>query len=118
MKRILAISNDEQLLKLLHEHLTDLRVSLETISGHEKLLSQIKDRQPDLLVIDFVLGDENAAAICHQVTSDSTLQNIPIIILSDSPGIGQLGAKLGSFSVINKPLTTTELAGKIMAALR
>jgi two-component system alkaline phosphatase synthesis response regulator PhoP len=118
MNEILAVSNDEQLLKLLHEQLTDLRFSLETMSGNGDMLAQIKHKKPDVLVIDFILGDENAAAVCHQVTADTNMKSIPVIILSDMPGMEQLGAKLGSFSVIKKPMTTAELAEQIVVALK
>lgn len=117
MKRILAVSNDEQLLKLLYGQLTDLGFSLDTIAGNDDLVSQIKERNPDVLVIDFILGDENAAAVCHQITSDENMKDIPVIILSDLPGIDQLGAKLGSFAVIKKPMTTVLLAENIITAL-
>jgi DNA-binding response OmpR family regulator len=117
MKRILAVSNDEQLLKLLHGQLTDLGFSLDTIAGNDDLVSQIKERNPDVLVIDFIFGDENAAAVCHKITSDENMKDIPVIILSDLPGIDQLGAKLGSFAVIKKPMTTALLAENIITAL-
>jgi DNA-binding NtrC family response regulator len=117
MKRILAVSNDEQLLTLLDNKLSDLGFAMETMEAQDDLLEKIKAEKPGILLIDFLLGDENAAAVCHQVTSDPDMRDVPVIILSDFPGIDELAAKLGSFAVIKKPMDSTGLTDKIIEAL-
>jgi DNA-binding response OmpR family regulator len=117
MKKILAISNDEELLNLLNNKLTGIGFAMETMVSGDDMLNDIKNKYPDVLVVDFILGDANAAAICHQVTSAPELHQVAVIILSDMPGIDQLAAKLGSFAVIKKPMSTPALVENILAAL-
>jgi len=117
MKHILAISTDAELLALLHRQLSDLGFHMTSANTREDLLAQVKIQRPDVLVLDFILGDSNAASVCHQVTSASDTCNIPVIILSDMPGIEQIGAKTGSFAVIKKPMQTVFLVENIIAAL-
>jgi len=90
---------------------------MDTMEAQNEMLEKIKSERPDILLIDFLLGDENAAAVCHQVTSDADMQNVPVIILSDFPGIDELAAKSGSFAVIKKPMSAAELTSKIVDAL-
>jgi len=117
MKKILAISDDQQLLQMLDERLTDLGFSMDKLNPQDDMLEMIKSYSPDVLLLDFILGDENAAAVCHQVTSGPDTHGLPVIFLSDYPGIEQLAAKTGSFAVVKKPMATPELAENVIAAI-
>ena len=117
MKKILIVSNDQPLLQTLSHKLAALGFAMDTMEAQEEMLNRIKAEKPDALLIDFILGDANAAATCHQVTSDPDLRDLPVIVLSDLPGIDQLAAKLGIFAVIKKPMTIAELVENIIAAL-
>lgn len=117
MKRILAVSNDQELLVLLDQQLSNHGFTLETMEAQKEMLEKIKTEKPDVLLIDFLLGDENAAAVCHQVTSDPDMHNVPVVILSDFPGIDELAVKIGTFAVIKKPMSAAELTAKIISAL-
>jgi len=118
MKKILIVSNDQPLLQKLNNQLTALGFAMDTMEAQEEMLSRIKTEKPDVLLIDFILGDANAAAVCHQVTSDPELRDLPVIILSDLQGLDQLAAKLGIFAVIKKPMSIVELVENVVAALR
>jgi DNA-binding response OmpR family regulator len=118
MKKILVVSNDQPLLQTLSHQLAEPGFSMDTMEAQEEMLNRIKTEKPDVLLIDFILGDANAAAVCHQVTCDPDLRNLPVIILSDLPGIDQLAAKLGIFAVIKKPMIMAELVENIIAALK
>ncbi len=115
--KVLAITNDNQLLKLLGGQLSSLGFKMDSFHDGDNIFDAIASSKPDVLLVDFILGDTNAAAICHQVTSDACLQKIPIVILSDLPDIDQLAAKLGSFSVIKKPVSALEIADELAEAV-
>lgn len=117
MKKILVISTDEYLLSLLRSQVMALGFEISTIDTHDHLAEQVKFEKPAVLIIDFLLGDDNAAAVCHQVTSAPETGDIPVIILSDMPGMEQTAAKAGSFAVIKKPMSVELLAENILAAL-
>ena len=118
MKKILIVSNDLALLQTLDNQLTALGFTMDTMKAQEEMLNRIKAEKPNILLIDFILGDANAAAVCHQVTSDPDLHNLPVVVLSDLPGIDQLAARIGIFAVIKKPMRITELVENIIAALK
>lgn len=117
MKKILVISTDENLLSLLRSQVTALGFEISTIDTNQHLAEQVKLEKPAVLIIDFLLGDDNAAAVCHQITASPDTSDIPVVILSDMPGIEQTAAKAGSFAVIKKPMSVELLAENIMAAL-
>src|ERR1700743_1259819 len=115
MKKILIISNDRPLLQTLNNQLKAFGFAMEKMEAQEDMLNLIKAKKPDALLVDFIWGDTNAAAVCHQVTSDPDLYHLPVIIFSNMPGIKQLAAKLGVFNVIKKPANIVE---NVIAALR
>src|SRR3954462_15076426 len=117
MKRILAVSTDQQLLEMLEQELCMLGFALDKLETENDLLTRIQNDHPDVLIIDFFLGNDNAAAVCHQIKSNPDMHDLPIIILSDFPGIDQLAGKLRCFAVIKKPMTTALLTENIIAAL-
>ena len=93
MKKILTISTDHQLLELMESQISSLGFELDTIESGQDLLNKINAGRPDVLVVDFILGDENAAAVCHQISSGPDTHGLPIIILSDMPGIEHIAEK-------------------------
>jgi len=117
MKKILTVSTDQQLLRTVTEDLTKFNFEVKTLGAPGKLLELIKDFTPDVLVLDFILEDNNAAAISHQLKSANDTRNLPIIILTDQPGTGEFASKSGCFSVLRKPVSIAELAETITAAL-
>jgi DNA-binding response OmpR family regulator len=118
MKKILIVSNDQALLQTLDNQLTALGFTMYTMEAQEEMLNRIIAEKPNILLIDFILGDANAAAVCHQVTSNPDLHNLQVVVLSDLPGIDQLAARIGIFAVIKKPMRITELVENIIAALK
>jgi DNA-binding NtrC family response regulator len=117
MKNVLAVSADETLLKSMRKNLSAFGFEVDTLRGAEHLFDKLHEGAVSVLVIDFILDDNNAAAICHKIKSDTTLRDLPIIILSDFKSIGPSTGKLGSFAVINKPVVISELVQSINEAL-
>jgi len=117
MKNILAVSADETLLKSLRKNLAIFGFEVDTLCGAEHLFDKLHEGEVSVLVIDFILDDNNAAAICHKIKSDALIREVPIIILSDFKSIGPSTGKLGSFAVINKPIIISELVQSINEAL-
>ncbi len=116
MTTILAVSTDSTLLQFLKEELTKQAYSVNTIEQPDDLFQKISKKAPFILIIDFFLHNDNAAALCHQLKSDPSTRDIHIIILSEDERIEPFNEKFGSFSIIKKPVNIDELLQNIKEA--
>lgn len=109
MKTILAVSTDEQLLARLQKELQPHGFEVTTIADHQQLFGRIKEIDPYILIIDFIMEDDNAAALCHKLKSDPATKDLHIILLSEFPQMEQFAAKFGSFAMVKKPVNIHDI---------
>jgi CheY-like chemotaxis protein len=114
MSRILLISTDAVLSDVLSKQFSLLGYEILSSSEPENLFKVISGFQPDLLIIDFILNEENGGALCHQVTSNPDTQLLPVVLLSDMSEVDRFSNKFGSDAVISKSSTPDELTGQIL----
>ena len=118
MKRILLISTDATVQELLCANSSLLNAQVEVNECTQDLLQKIKQHKPDVLVIDFILNDENGGGLCHQVKSDPQLRDLPIVLLSEYTTIDRLATKFGCDAIVNKPTDVQHLAAAIINLLQ
>jgi DNA-binding response OmpR family regulator len=109
MRKVILISSDEKVVHLLKINALLLNIDLQTIECSGDILCEIKTRSPELLIIDFILNDDNGGALCHQVKLDSQLHDLPVILLSEYTSLDPIAAKFGCSTVITKPVNLNEL---------
>ncbi|MBB6107710.1 Response regulator receiver domain-containing protein [Mucilaginibacter lappiensis] len=116
MKKILAVSTDEQLLTQLKTGLETNGFEVQTIANHEHLFTRITGIDPYILIIDFIMENDNAAALCHRLKSDPASKDLHIILVSEFPQMEQFAAKFGSFSMVRKPVDIRDILTSISDA--
>lgn len=113
MKRILAVSAEPHLLDLLDRNLSPYGFAVRAVNTVDRLLEIIGEYQPEVLVLDFILDDINAGAICHQLKMNPRTANLPVILLSEFDDLQRFNDKFGSVAIIKKnelfPTLTEEL---------
>jgi DNA-binding response OmpR family regulator len=119
-KHILAINDDAAILQLFDDLLTEVgyQVSLDSfIRPTTDLLDVLRTMQPDLVIMDFVIGGELKgwqllqAARMHRAT-----KNIPIVICTGAvTQVNEMGANLEAHGVkvVIKPFDIDELLSVI-----
>ena len=90
---------------------------VDQASDGPSALSALNRNQPDLVVLDIMLGDENGLDVLGSIR-DKT--DVPVIMLTAK---GQepdrvLGLKLGADDYVVKPFSPAELAARIATVLR
>lgn len=120
MAKILAIEDENDLLKVLEYNLGQ--------AGHEPLLAAsgldglkvARDTKPDLLLLDLMLPDMPGTEVCRQLKNDPSTQSIPIIMLTArGEEIDRvLGFELGADDYVVKPFSVRELMLRVQAVLR
>jgi len=118
MRKAILISTDEMVVHLLKSNTELLNIDVEVIAYSGDILREIKMRTPDLLIIDFILNNDNGGALCHQIKLDAKLHDLPVVLISDYTSLNAIAAKFGCSTFITKPLKLTQLLDTITKLLQ
>ena len=80
----------------------------------------LKNKKPDLVILDLMLPDDDGLEICKKLKSDTAFSDIPIIILSAKSDEADkiVGLELGADDYVTKPFSPKELVARVKAILR
>ncbi|MHB8619924.1 MAG: response regulator [Chloroflexota bacterium] len=121
--RIAVLNDDPAFLELMHMLLEqtegyEVRVLAETSGSHEIL----KDWRPDLVILDLVMGQEEAGwKVLELLTLDPSTSAIPVIICSaatQSLKLNEDRLKEYRVGVLPKPFDLEALLAKVETALQ
>ena len=119
-QRILIVEDEKDLVRLLDFALK--QAGFDTVAAYEgaDALARIRERPPDLVVLDLMLPDIPGTEICRQLKSNSKTSAIPVIMLTAR---GEevdrvVGFELGADDYITKPFSVREVVLRIKAILR
>ena len=117
-KKILVVDDDPSIIKLLEKILSS--AGFEVAAAYDGLdaMVQVKNHQPDLIVLDIMMPEINGYDVCRNLKFDSPYKDIPIIILTSrnqeiDPRIGQM---MG-IDYMQKPVNRAALLSLVKKAL-
>ncbi|QEP44905.1 response regulator [Ectothiorhodospiraceae bacterium BW-2] len=89
-----------------------------SLSGVEGL-TLLRQRRPDLLLLDIGLGDMDGLDICRTIKQDSLLDGTAVIIITgrDQDEIEQRALALGANDFISKPYRATSVIARVRSQL-
>ena len=115
-KKILIVEDDKFLRELISQKLSNEGYkTIEAVNG-EKGLESVKSEKPDIILLDLILPGIDGFEVLENIKKDSSLAQIPVIILSN---LGQKedidrGLKLGADDYLIKAhFTPGEIIEKI-----
>lgn len=83
VKNILIIEDDDFFRELLRKKLSSKDFNIfEAIDG-ERGIAAMKEKKPDLVLLDLLLPNVDGFEVLAKVKSDSDISSIPIIVLSN-----------------------------------
>ncbi len=82
--------------------------------------SEVADRRPDLLIVDWMLPDTSGLELTRQLKRDANTRDLPVIMLTARAEEGDKVAGLegGADDYLTKPFSPRELLARIQAVLR
>ncbi len=119
-KKVLIIEDDKFLRELLGKKLSSLGYNVVLAVDGEEGLEKIKSEKPNIVLLDLILPGINGFEVLEKSKKDPTINEIPIIILSN---LGQSedierGLKLGAKDFLVKAhFTPQEIVNKLQAVL-
>lgn len=115
--QVLVIDDDVAILEITKRTLEEEGYSVTTFEKGVEALSRVKEREPDLVVLDVMLPDLDGFEICREIRKFS---NLPIILLtakSDTVDV-VVGLESGADDYVTKPFEMKELIARIRSVLR
>lgn len=86
----------------------------------EEGLLAVREEQPDLILLDWMLPDMAGIEVCRQIKANSQTQSIPVIMLTarGTEDDKIRGLNVGADDYVVKPYSIKELVARIRANLR
>ena len=114
---ILLVDDDVSIQRAVAPLLRSRGYHVEVVSTGHDAVQAVRDRAPDLVVLDLGLPDLEGAEVCRQMRQ---LTKAPIVILSARSGEAEKVAALdiGADDYVTKPFGPEELLARIRVALR
>lgn len=117
---VLVVEDEESLATLLQYNLEKEGYLIELCADGEEALMMIEERQPDLVILDWMLPKVSGIEICRRLRQRGATRNLPIVMLTargeETDRIR--GLDTGADDYVVKPFSMTELCARLRAVLR
>lgn len=118
--RITVVEDDEALSELLRYNLESEGYLVETILRGDEADIALRERVPDLLILDWMLPGISGIELCRQLRARRETAALPILMLSARRHESERlrGLSTGADDYMTKPFSMLELVARIKAILR
>src|ERR1700736_5282376 len=118
--RNLVVEDEEALTTLLRYNLDAEGYEVETVGRGDDADTRLKERVPDLIVLDWMLPGLSGIELCRRLRARPETKQLPIIMLTARGGEseGVRGLATGADDYIVKPFSVPELLARVKGLLR
>jgi len=119
-KKVLVVEDEADIAELLTYNLKAQGFETEIAPDGLDGLEKARKGRFDIILLDLMLPGMDGLEVCRKLKADSTLSNIPIIMLTaKSEEIDKIvGLELGADDYMTKPFSPRELVARVKAVLR
>lgn len=119
-KQIVVVEDEPDILEALYYNLEREGLKVFTSLDGAEGLALIKQKIPDLVLLDLMLPSMDGLEICRQLKANSQTQDIPIIMVTAKGEESDvvLGLGIGADDYIPKPFSPRELIARVKAVIR
>jgi len=118
MSRIVIIEDDPAILRGLADNLKFESYEVHTASDGEIGYGLIKEKKPDLIILDLMLPKLSGYEVCRKVRDQGITTPIMMLTARGEEGDRVLGLDLGADDYVTKPFSVRELLARVRALLR
>ena len=113
-KRVLLVDDQAGILKVLRIQLKIHGFDVATASTGTEAVEMVREREPDVILLDILLPDINGFDVLARVKEFS---QVPIIAFTANPSTAQKAITMGAVDSISKPFDVDRLSEKIKLVL-
>lgn len=118
MKKIIIIEDDRAILRGLQVNLEYENYKILTATDGETGYDLIKERKPDLIILDLMLPKMNGYEVCRKVRGEGIYTPIMMLTARGEEIDRVLGLDMGADDYVTKPFSMPELSARIRAIFR
>ena len=118
--RILVVEDEEALTTLLRYNLNAEGYEVETVGRGDDADTRLKERVPDLIVLDWMLPGLSGIELCRRLRARPETKQLPIIMLTARGEESERvrGLATGADDYIVKPFSVPELLARVKGLWR
>lgn len=117
---ILVVEDETPLVTLLRYNLEEAGFEVGEATDGEEALISVRERRPDLVVLDWMLPAVSGIEVCRQLRRRRETRDVPVIMLTaKSEETDRVrGLDSGADDYVTKPFSPKELIARVRAVLR
>lgn len=117
---ILVMEDEDALATLLQYNLEKEGYEVAVAGDGEEGWLMLEERQPDMVLLDWMLPKLSGIEVCRRIRSKSETRNLPVIMLTarGEETDRVRGLDTGADDYMTKPFSMTELTARMRAVLR
>jgi two-component system phosphate regulon response regulator PhoB len=117
-ENILIVAHESMPTRSLVQGLRGIGIPAHLLPGARSTIALLKDRSPDVLVIDKTLPDMSGLDLCRLIKSEGRTKSTFVLLLLDDPNDQLQGFELGAAGCVMKPFDVRRLVLQIRNLLR
>lgn len=120
MFEILIVEDDPAIREMLQTYLASKNYSVKVAETGTNTFELLTEKNPDLIVLDWMLPDTSGPKIIEKIRSNSIQKDIPILMLTArAEEMDKIkGLDVGADDYMTKPVSLKELDARIKALIR
>lgn len=118
MTLVLAVEDDPSILRGLSDNLTFEGYDVITATDGESAYRLLKERKPDLIVLDLMLPKLSGLELCRRVRADNLKTPILMLTARSEEADRVRGLDLGADDYVTKPFSVREVMARVRALFR
>lgn len=112
-KKVVIVEDEDNVRETIELLLTNAGFTVKSFATGNEILRTIQEFNPDVILLDVILGDIDGRDICREIKANSITSHIPVIMLSGVPDVYNAILDVGANDVISKPFDETTLLNRI-----
>jgi DNA-binding response OmpR family regulator len=112
---VLLVEDEPSLRRHAAQHLTRLGLEVVEVNDGDDALSAMRERRPDLLLLDLNLPRISGYEVCEQVRSDPQLKDLIVLVTSERESLEARAHSFeaGADAYLGKPYSLRQLAKEV-----
>lgn len=116
--RVLVVDDDAAMQRMIAAYLTENNMQTTAVSGREGVVRALAGREPDVILLDINLGDQDGLDLLREVRAKSV---VPVILITGhrrDEVDRVIGLELGADDYLTKPFGMREMLARVRSVLR